>query len=387
VTPATGTRGSLGDAIVIVLFAVLLLAPAVLALTGHAGFDTAFIEGTELRHPFVAPPPASGALATGGWERDAEREIADAFPLRRVLIEGYDHAKYAWLHDIASTHVIKGRDGWLFLGDEERWYLTGEHRPSDGDLTRLADLYASRSKWCAQHGIAYVFLLAPNKSTVYEDQLPAEMHVVRPTPADRLLPLLRARGLRTVDVRAELRDLARAGEHRELGELYSRGDTHWNDAGAYVTYRATISALAGTGVRAAVAHDATPRIETGGGDLLKLAGIGSLVQNRIVRLDFPRKANPIASPVYPDDPDAAAFVVNAFIAADPALPKAVVFGDSFTDVLGPFLAESFRRTVVLRYVNVTDVQFDTRVLEVEKPGVVVQEIVERSLVFASDFKR
>ena len=395
--PVDDPPRSPGNLVVIALFAVLLLAPAVLALTGHAGFDTDFIEHSELRHPFVAPPPSGGALATGGWQRDAEREIADAFPLRRRLIETYDHAKYALLHDVASTHVIKGRDGWLFLGDEERWYLTGEaHRPTDADLARLADIYAARSRWCAQHGMTFVYLLVPNKSTVYEDELPAGMQIARPTPADRLLPLLQARRVRFIDVRADLRALASTGggakaagsaPGREGGELYSRGDTHWNDNGAYATYEAAARALRDAGVRDAVPHDAVrPRIETGDGDLLKLGGIASLVRNRIVRLDFPHRARTVAPPRYPNDAEASAFVSAAYEKDDPTLPAAVVFGDSFTDALAPFLAESFSRMVVLRHANVTDVQFDPHVLEAEKPRVVIQELVERSLVFAPDFK-
>ncbi len=96
------TARSPGDIAVIVVFALLLVAPALLALTGHAGFDIAFLEHTEHRRPFVAPPPTTGALATGGWERDAEREIADAFPLRKELIQGYDYAKYTWLGEVAG---------------------------------------------------------------------------------------------------------------------------------------------------------------------------------------------------------------------------------------------------------------------------------------------
>lgn len=404
-----------GDAVVVALFALMLLAPALLALTGHAGFDTAFIESGELRHPFVAPPPTKGALATGGWQRDAEREIADAFPLRRTLIEAYDHAKYAWLHDVASSHVVKGRDGWLFFGDEELQYVTGAARPSDAELTSLADVYAARDRWCRRRGIAYVFLLAPNKSTVYAEDLPAGITRATPTIADRLLPLMRARGVRVVDVRAELHGLAQAGAGREIGDVYSRGDTHWNDAGAYAAYRATVGALAGArsgaggalnggggalnggggalngaGVRDAILRTAiVTRVETGEGDLLKLAGIASLVPNRIVRYDFPKRAHAVGAPVYANDPGAAAFIVNATAvdaASRPApLPVGIVFGDSFTDALRPFLAEDFRRLVVLRHVNVTDVQFDRHVLDVEKPAVVIQELAERSLVFGAQF--
>jgi hypothetical protein len=59
---------------------------------------------------------------------------------------------------------------------------------------------------------------------------------------------------------------------------------------------------------------------------------------------------------------------------DPALPKAVVFRDSFGSALIPFLAEHFRRSVYLwRY------DFAVDVLEQERPDVVIWLMTSRRL--------
>ena len=84
------TARSPGDVVVIAVFSLLLLAPALLALTGHAGFDTEFLLHTERRQPFVAPKPTTGALATAGWERDAER---DPRPRTRFVQRRFDAAR------------------------------------------------------------------------------------------------------------------------------------------------------------------------------------------------------------------------------------------------------------------------------------------------------
>ena len=370
-----------GDLVISLLFAAMLLAPAVLALSGHAGFDTAFIEGTELREPFVAPPPTGGALATGGWERDAEREIADAFPLRRALIEAYDRVKYSGLRDIPSTHVIGGREGWIFLGDEERWYFTGLRTLSDQQLESLARLYQARADWCRRRKISYVFLLAPNKSTIYSEYLPSGLARAQPTIADRLLTLLRARGIRVADPRPVL--LAGA---RTKSEAYSKGDTHWNDAGAFAAYRVLLDTIHGAHVRDPLPRGRSIRIVNEGGDLLKLAGIEGLVDNPVIRIDFAHRAHAAAVPVYPGDAKAGAFDLSADTIDDAALPAAVVFGDSFLDALRPFLAENFRRTVIARRRSVTGQQFDTAVIEAERPDIVIEELAERSLVFGNEFR-
>ena len=60
--------------------------------------------------------------------------------------------------------------------------------------------------------------------------------------------------------------------------------------------------------------------------------------------------------------------------ADPGLPRAVIFRDSFASRLVPFLSEHFRRAVYL-WQN----DFDANVISEEHPDVVIQEIVGRHL--------
>jgi alginate O-acetyltransferase complex protein AlgJ len=371
-----------GDVIVTVLFALLLLAPAALALAGRAGADADFIYHHEMRYPFVAPAASTGALATGGWQRDVERQIGDGFPLRRTLVERYDLAKYAWLGDVASTHVVRGFDGWLFYGDEERSYDDGTYAPSAAQLAKLADIYTIRADWCARRGIAYVFALVPNKSTVYARYLPASIAHVTPTAGERLMSLLRTRGVRAIDLRTALNQAS------AKGDVYSKGETHWNDAGAYVAYREIAGALRDAGVRDTIAPESIARrISLEDGDLDRLAGISSSVPDQVVVFDFPHRAHAVPAPVYPADPVADQFQRGAYAVDDPRLPKgAVVFGDSFSLILRRFIAEDFRRTVVLQHEITHGVQFDRAAIEAEMPTVVIQELIERSLVYSARFE-
>lgn len=361
------------DRAVVAVFVALLLAPLALALTGHAGFDEQFIGQTELRRPFVAPAVSTGALATGGWARDAEREIGDGFPLRTPIIEAYQRFKYSGLHDVASPNVMRGRNGWFFLANEEKRYLSDPQQTTDAALAHAADVYAQHAAWCAAHGARFALLIAPNKSTIYANELPDGMRYPQPAPADRFIALARARGLRVVDVRAALEAAAaHAG-------VYSKGDTHWNDGGAAVAYKPVLQAA---GVRDALASRAmTASAATGEGDLLRLAGISGEVSNTVVTLSFARRAHAV-DPL----PGPAGFAVSATVVDDPSLPSGILFGDSFTGGIAPFLAESFRRLDVVRFESATGPQFDRALVVRLHPDVVIQEIVERSLVFAGDFQ-
>ncbi len=365
-----------GDQIVIAVFALLLLAPGMLALMGWARIDAQFIGQTELRRPFIAPPPTSGALATGGWERDFERQVSDTFPLRSAWIEALGGAKYAWFGDVLGNSVIVGRDGWLFFGLEERSYLTGAYDPSDVELASLADLYARRASWCRSHGMRYVFLLAPNKSTIYARYLPAWLTPHLPTPADRLFPLLRARGVRVLDIRPQL---IAASYTRDV---YTRGDTHWDYAGAALAAHAILSALRDQGIRDKLPPNPPTAVEYGEGDLQRLAAIPG-AHNAGIDLVFPRRAVDVTDPRYAGDPAVTNYYPSVTAVHDRSLPTAVLFGDSFLGALLPNVAESFRRVVSLHRVSINGLQFDKRVLEYEKPTLVVDEMVERTLVFSS----
>jgi hypothetical protein len=366
--------------IVTVLFAAMLLTPAALALTGHAGVDEDFIYNTEMRKPFVAPSATTGALATGGWERDVERQIGDAFPFRRRLIEAYDIAKYRWLDDVGSSHLIRGSGGWLFYGEEERAYIDGTFNPSERELVRLGEVYRARAAWCAERHITYLLLLVPNKSTVYREFLPPGVRYAEPTPAARLVKYLRTHGVRAIYPRDELRRASRDGA------VYSKGDSHWNDAGAFVASRAVVAALRDVGFRDAVEARALRAERTWtSGDLDRIAGIADAVRNEVTAYDFPRRATPSGAPEYRGDPLAGHFQPAVFSNPGARGPSAMLFGDSFSDALRRFLAEDVSRLVVMRRSISDTVQFDHTAISQERPAVVIDELVERALFFGDRF--
>ena len=368
-----------GDLMLIAVFIAILLAPALLAVTGHAGPDTAFIVAHEQRIPFKAPRASSGALATAGWERDVERDVADRFPLRTGLIESYSYAKFAWLGGSPNPFVVRGPNGWLFWTREERQYVSGSWTPDDADLARVARLYEDRARWCARHGMRYVLLFAPNKSSIYAAEAPPWYRATAPTPLDRLLPMLRARGVGTIDVRAALVRAARNGD------VYMRGDTHWNDAGALIAYRATVGALHDAGVRDAVAPTGT-RVTTEPGDLLNISGVGARIPDHGLRLDYRHREHAGSASPALERAAAADFDVDVSEVDDPSLPTAVLIGDSFSIALVPLFAQDFRRTVHLRDRNFFANELGRPALLTEKPAVVIQELLERRLVFSSRFR-
>ncbi len=364
--------------VVVTIFAIALLLPIVLEALHGFSADNAFIRSTELRVPASFTALSRHTVASGAFQSGLEHSFDDAFPFRTAMIRAYGYAKYAWFGGTASDQVLRGRDGWLFLARDERSYIDGQ--PTDAALAQLAAVYATRAAWCRTHRIRYAFVLAPNKSTVYPGMLPDGLRPVTPSGADRLLSMLRAQGVEVIDTRSAVTKDA-AG-----GDVYSHGDTHWNGRGAYAAQRAIVAALRSSGVTQRIdpssVHEET--VTSTGGDLLAMSGVSGLVTNRAIEERFPSRAQPR------DDPAVAAaalppgaYNVRPFALDDPSLPTLVLFGDSFSEGLAPYLAESFRRSLFLHALIPDAPSFNETLLTRIHPTIVLQELVERSLVEAT----
>jgi hypothetical protein len=188
--------------------------------------------------------------------------------------------------------------------------------------------------------------------------------------ADQLFTALQDTGL-AVDVRpAEFEAKARE-------RVYQQTDTHWNDRGALAAYQQIVAAVRVRVPRTPAAWtraDFTPADRTIEG--LDLAGMMGLT--RVLReVDLtlvprrPRRAR-VIDPAGAAPTDELGRIVTEI--DDPSLPRAVIFRDSFTSRLVPFLSEHFSRAVYL-WQN----DFDASVVETEHPDVVIQQIVGRHL--------
>jgi len=155
-----------------------------------------------------------------------DRFAMDNFPFRQYLIEGYRGITGATGVDdrLYEDKVIRGHDGWFFLGnafDQTIEKLVGWRDPY-GEKPYMAFGVERLALWFQEQGVNVVFLLGPNKSSVYPEKLPP---IIKPSArryVDRSLDWLRSRGVSVVDPTAALME-------RKLSDIvYWKRDTHWN---------------------------------------------------------------------------------------------------------------------------------------------------------------
>ncbi len=371
-SPQTSTLSRSGDFTLIAVFVVLISLP----LAGLVlGLDRAFVL-EENRNLVARPELKLDRAALGSLPGRFEAYFNDHFGFRKRLIYWLAVAKVQGLGVTSTPGVTLGSNGWLYLASDAAVLSYRAARPfTPAELEAYRQTLEARRDWLAARGIPYLMVILPNKDTIYPEFMPAAYNKVNPrSRLDQLMGYMKDHSnVSILDLRE---DLLRA---KQVERVYDVTDSHWNARGGYLGYERIMQALKRWFPLAA----AVPRSELRavvvhgpGGDLARMLGIADRMPEERMTL-VPRDGWHFR---YSDDrfPLAARTAYPELTLAtertDAKLPRAVLFRDSFAAQLIPFLAEHFQRLLCI-----WDKDFDRAIIEHERPGVVIQEVVERAL--------
>ncbi len=362
--------GKLSQVAICLFFLLVMIVPHVMELSGRGG-NTASIEKREI---VKAPDPGLIFSSFPEWARQFERYYGDSFGFRDRLILWNGLLRMRAFDDShSSARVTVGREGWLFYANENvlEDYMNVIPFKSE-DLEKMGRVLEERRVWLEGKGIKLFILVAPNKHTIYSEYLPRYIHKLgKESRLDQVKTYLERRypKLEFIDVRETLLNAKRTQR------LYYKTDTHWNAYGAFVAYGELMKRI-GLHFPAAKRYSlddfTLDAQEYRRGGLARMLSLGGRLVEETVTLvpKFDRKARDVESP--PANSVHLKGAISVKEVDDPRLPKAVVFHDSFTVALMPFLSESFRRSV---FAWTHD--FRPELIESEKPDIVIIECVER----------
>lgn len=279
-------------------------------------------------------------------------------------VDAFHVVRLRGLKEKEFPNVLIGKEDWL--------YYTGENSIRDFECTspftrkELDSLVERLQGWhdrLGSMGVDFYLVIAPNKETIVPQYLPEGIRTGWSTcRIDQVMKALAETDIQALDLRQPLLTAA------EGSQVYHRTDTHWNESGALIAVNEILKMI----------RPDDPRIELPALDEYN-------AESRSFRGDLSR--------FIPED---RRFVEQAIFLTsiggskakitqgdgrwvlsnhpDPSLPKAIVFRDSFSDSLIPFLAEHFSNGI---YVHSFSVDFD--LVEQEQPDIVMLEIAQRYL--------
>jgi hypothetical protein len=358
------------DSILVAFFVCALLAPWVDEIVRTN--DKRGPKEHEQREPSPRPVLDERTLQT--YPEQYSAYFDDTFGLRDFLLRWHSIEKYFVFGVSPTSRVVLGKDDWMFYtGDHSIEVYRGLLPFTQKELESWQRMIEHKRDLLKARGIEYLFVIGPNKESVYPDYMAPRFNRVHAhTRMDQLVDHMRAKS--DVEV-LDLRPALIAGRSADVPDnhTYFELGTHWNGRGCYISYHEVMARLA-----------------------KRFPNVAPTPASELVYVDVPGSGDSWASNMYiadlvpqhevqyaPKDPPRAKTVLDTgwgmgrkhwMEVDDPSLPRAVMFHDSFGAYIDGLMAEHFSRfTCFWQY------DFDTRVIASEKPDIVVELYVERAL--------
>jgi alginate O-acetyltransferase complex protein AlgJ len=306
-----------------------------------------------------------------------EAYFNDHFGFRKKLIRFFQNWKHGLFRDEGVYKVVTGRNHWLFSGEMQMVdHFLGTEKFTPEQLRSWRKLLEKRRDWLAERGIKYLFIVAPDKQSIYPEELPGWLINAAPTnretKLDQFLNYMKANStVPILDLRPPLICA------KKIAPLYLQNDTHWNLLGGFIAAHELVKTLAqqSPGLTPLDLDDFqwTNTDVTVAGDLARMTG-SEAVEKNYFKLE-PKSGMP-ALRTYSDTNIFSNWDcrTKAIVTENPmASETLVVFHDSFGIAWWKILGYSFKQVVFVADRR----EFNPSIITKVKPFLVVNEFLER----------
>lgn len=174
--------------------------------------------------------------ANKAFFQDFESYFNEHIALRNQLLYSDAMIQSKLFQESNVSGVIRGTDGWLYYSSTLNDYL-GTDVLSERQLHNLAHNFRLIQNYVEAQGKEFVLMIAPNKNTLYGDNMPYyKSYVVKQEHSAVLL------GSILEQQNVNYLDLFKLFEEQEE-VLYLKRDSHWNMKGANLAYNGIMDSL------------------------------------------------------------------------------------------------------------------------------------------------
>lgn len=305
-----------------------------------------------------------------------ENYFNDNFGFRTQLIKTYFLLKYKLFKtstlSLQNDKAYFGKDDFIFYKlDNEYNDVQSKVRFTQQELENIKKDVLSEDLYLKNKNIKFFVVIAPNKSTIYRDELPIYLKYSSSRHRiDQIIDLFKDTDVNIVDLRPVLLS---AKKNRRI---YCKTDTHWNQAGAFLGYKAIIKEIQKDypTLKALSLNDFKIENEKlSCGDLTTMLGLKGILTETIPVLHYNKNPHSTKISNVKFDSLGSNIDVLKYENKPQNAPNVMVFRDSFFTSIVPMFAETFKNTIYIKS------KPDNKVIEKEKPDIVIMEIVERNI--------
>ena len=363
---------SLNPYFFIIIFVIILIAPMFIK---HFDID---INSTVNEKRELAKKPEFNL--TKDYSKNFEQYYSDNFGLRNLFVNWNSKLKLDYFKISPKPKlVLFGKNGFMFYNDKSKGIYDSYSNTNLLREQKLDSVYKKQveiKKKLAEKNIEYIVGFFPNKHTIYKDDLSFTMKMQiknDTTLADQLVSYFKSKQFPLVDVREELM----TAKKRE--QLYYKFDTHWNDYGAYIGYKAICDQ---TYNKLKLPPFDTSNfnidyIQRKSGDLTNMIGIDKMKSYFDESPRFSLKNENKGYKILNNDGYPRGTIITQNNNCDNQT-TVLIFRDSFTKALIQFLSLHFHKVVYIESTSIKKL-VDMNLVEKVKPVIVMLLYLERRL--------
>lgn len=344
------------------------------------------ISFTEKRQLATLPSAPVSVFHIQKFFSGMESYLNDHFGFREWMVYRYQREIGKRFDDVETLkEVMKGTDNWYFYTGKKMFEnFTGRNLRSDKELSEWILSFREKRRWLESNGIPYLFVVPPNKNSIYYD------FVGEPWIHNRAMTRLTQINTQLSESDREVfLDLVPVLQKENATDtLFYKSDTHWTPNGAYLGYLAIAEKIESLipGMRFKTDFRLSPVIrrkcdkndDVCDGDLTNmLFDYDSFYESyREVEIPSPcMERLPLELPLSNLRTDHTDRFFKTH--CERGKLRAVVFRDSFSSALVPLLSENFKEVVYLwKYYDQKNIE---EILTRYKPDIVIEVKAERVL--------
>lgn len=268
---------------------------------------------------------------------------------------------------MTAVKVLVGKEDWLFLQNDTNRVVeqnSGTLKLTENQIKKWIRTLEARVAILKNRGINYYFLIAPNKESVYPEYLPDDYKISDDRVVYQLINASKPYNL-PLYYPADIFKL-----YKSEYQLYPSGDTHWNGIGGFIAYEYLMNVIKKDFTINILDWEQFEIVEKE----MFLDLSNKLTPPRTSILSLGTIKQPRAQIIY-DNRGINSGRMRVGVNKNTSLPTAVIFHDSFIEIMIPFLMESFGKVYLL---HTPCVDYD--LIEKINPDIVISEMVERFLI-------
>lgn len=178
---------------------------------------------------------AVSGRAKNAFSPGFETWLNDRFSGRHFLISVHDRInQFIDFGHLESDRAFRGKENWLFYkGDESVALYQNRRLFSDNEMNGMMRRLERQKEFFAKQGMGFFLFIAPNKSDVYGEYYLEGIRKME--KEDRVTRFGKYLERQNSDISFQY-PLEAILEHKKDGLLYRKNDTHWSEHGAYIGY-------------------------------------------------------------------------------------------------------------------------------------------------------